>query len=97
MPRAQFRAQSAGVEVNANFTAPKKLTDLDAWLCSAVLALASDQVPVRVHRAKPSMVRGWTEVSRDVTTSWITFGMVDADGNRAVLIVDRAFNSLGAR
>ena len=91
MPRCQYRVQSKDVELNATFPSPRKITELDAWLVSAVKALKSLVVPVVVDRGRAIPVKGWTETNRDVTPRWITFEFVDADGNKSKLIIDRQF------
>ena len=85
MPRVQFVYQAKDVRITKNMAPPeRRICDPESWLRAAR----------KVIPEIPTVDSNWFILSTDVHAEWITFSLVDSDGNKCAVVIDRTYNNV---
>ena len=98
MPRVQFVHQSRGITITRSFPTPKRMGEMRYWLKAAQGAIK--EIPRNVAESQLSADRtigmdGWFVSNMDADAKWIKFNLENRFGDRADIVIDRKFQSLG--
>lgn len=92
MPTIQWTIPSEKVTVTKNMPAPTKVTELwKGWYKSAQKYIP--QIP-HVPESKGSTGTLWSVLTHSVDRRWIRFDLVDVQGTRGYLVIDRSGPSM---
>lgn len=98
MPRVQFTNTMRNISVTKGMVTPKRMGELRFWLKGAQAVIK--EIPRQIAESEGMADRsigsdGWFVVNTDVDAKWIKFNLENRIGEKAVILIDRKFQSMG--